>query len=279
MIRKLGGKITRSTVKKPPTDLVWAHAATGQDASKVEEPEQVRYLRAKGVEIHGPEWLLDLQKNKKGENSNAKSLRSIVQTESSIRKPSRQNIPVSLSLADGTKVRARGGQRCSRPVRTDSTLNIIIRDTLKSNSQDKEATAVVKRDPTRQHAPAKAQNRSVEHLKVLGIYTTPLYSPKKAGEVYIRRIPAPHCDDEDRNCVVIPGVDSRRQFVKLLGQGGFGRVIAAHDREHKKLVAIKVMQPGQIFRDAARSELRVLETLKLNDEENHNRCIHLRTCF
>jgi dual-specificity kinase len=69
------------------------------------------------------------------------------------------------------------------------------------------------------------------------------------------------------------------RVVKLLGQGGFGRVVAAHDQKQKKLVAIKIIRLGQVYRDTARKELRVLETLRLNDEENHNRCIHLRKCF
>lgn len=35
----------------------------------------------------------------------------------------------------------------------------------------------------------------------------------------------------------------------------------------------------QKYRDASKIELRVLATLKANDEENRNRCIHLRDCF
>ena len=66
---------------------------------------------------------------------------------------------------------------------------------------------------------------------------------------------------------------------KLLGQGTFGKVVQAHDRRRDKLVAIKIIRSVQSYRDAGKTELRVLQTLKAKDEENRNRCIHLQDCF
>lgn len=66
---------------------------------------------------------------------------------------------------------------------------------------------------------------------------------------------------------------------KLLGQGTFGKVVQARDKKRNKLVAIKIIRSVQKYRDASRIELRVLSTLKANDQENRNRCIHLRDCF
>lgn len=68
-------------------------------------------------------------------------------------------------------------------------------------------------------------------------------------------------------------------MVKLLGQGTFGKVVQAKDRHRNKLVAIKIIRSVQKYRDASKIELRVLATLKVNDEQNRNRCIHLRDCF
>lgn len=68
-------------------------------------------------------------------------------------------------------------------------------------------------------------------------------------------------------------------MIKLLGQGTFGKVVQARDRKRNKLVAIKIIRSVQKYRDASRIELRVLQTLKMNDAENRNRCIHLRDCF
>ena len=76
-----------------------------------------------------------------------------------------------------------------------------------------------------------------------------------------------------------PLTPSTDQMMKLLGQGTFGKVVQARDRRRSKLVAIKIIRSVQKYRDASRIELRVLATLKANDEENRNRCIHLRDCF
>lgn len=69
------------------------------------------------------------------------------------------------------------------------------------------------------------------------------------------------------------------QMIKLLGQGTFGKVVQAKDRRRNELVAIKIIRSVQKYRDASKIELRVLATLKANDAENRNRCIHLRDCF
>jgi len=88
-------------------------------------------------------------------------------------------------------------------------------------------------------------------------------------------------DDEDGHYIVVPDTDltDRYSVTKLLGQGTFGKVVQARDRKRNKLVAIKIIRSVQKYRDASRIELRVLSTLKANDSENRNRCIHLRDCF
>lgn len=69
------------------------------------------------------------------------------------------------------------------------------------------------------------------------------------------------------------------RITKLLGQGTFGKVVQAYDRESKQSVAVKVIRSVQKYRDAAKIELRALQTLRQNDAENRYRCIHLRDCF
>lgn len=69
------------------------------------------------------------------------------------------------------------------------------------------------------------------------------------------------------------------QITRLLGQGTFGKVVQARERRRNKSVAVKIIRSVQKYRDASRIELRVLATLKANDEDNRNRCIHLRDCF
>lgn len=108
-------------------------------------------------------------------------------------------------------------------------------------------------------------------------------------------------DDDDGHYIVVPDAEltekctssiylsyldqqgrtltSTDQIVRLLGQGTFGKVVEARDRKRNKAVAVKIIRSVQKYRDASRIELRVLATLKANDEENRNRCIHLRDCF
>jgi dual-specificity kinase len=72
------------------------------------------------------------------------------------------------------------------------------------------------------------------------------------------------------------GVDS---IVRLLGQGTFGKVVEALDKEKGTKCAVKIIRSVQKYRDASRIELRVLSTLAQNDKHNRNKCIHLRQCF
>jgi hypothetical protein len=189
IIKDLGGKNSRSTDKELPTDLIWANTATGQETSKVEEPSQVRRFRERGVNIHGPDWLFDFQKRKNGEKYNVEPPRLTGQTESSIRIPSRQIVPVPSILADETTGRVRGGREHLCSMGIDTTLNTVIPDTLSSNSQDKEATANVEPKRTSQHAPDEDQNRVVECPRVLCTYKTPPCPPKKASKVHVKCIP------------------------------------------------------------------------------------------
>ncbi|KAK3302571.1 kinase-like domain-containing protein [Chaetomium strumarium] len=121
----------------------------------------------------------------------------------------------------------------------------------------------------------------------LAHYRPPPSPPKKARDVHIKVIPDPphskniRVDDDDGHYIVVPDNDltERYQMVKLLGQGTFGKVVQARDRLSDKLVAIKIIRSVQKYREASKIELRVLETLRANDEENRNRCIHFRDCF
>lgn len=68
-------------------------------------------------------------------------------------------------------------------------------------------------------------------------------------------------------------------IIKLLGQGTFGKVVEAYDKQQKSRCAVKIIRSIQKYRDASRIELRVLSTLASNDKSNRNKCIHLRHCF
>lgn len=73
--------------------------------------------------------------------------------------------------------------------------------------------------------------------------------------------------------------DCQDSIIKLLGQGTFGKVVEAYDKQRRNRCAIKIIRSIQKYRDASRIELRVLSTLSSNDKSNRNKCIHLRDCF
>ncbi|KAF2756954.1 kinase-like protein [Pseudovirgaria hyperparasitica] len=144
-----------------------------------------------------------------------------------------------------------------------------------------------KRAPAKAEKPHKRREIDLNDPAPLALYRAPPKPPIKSAEVKvevvqdIRHHPKDKVDDEDGHYIVIPDADltQRYQIVRLLGQGTFGKVVEAYDRQERQKVAIKVIRSVQKYRDASRIELRVLKTLASNDQDNANRCIHLRHCF
>jgi dual-specificity kinase len=175
--------------------------------------------------------------------------------------------------------------------RTTSAHTTTAPTSLSSNGQyDHDSQVGQKRKRTRHQIAQEAKEAKRREVDVLNdnfSYRPPQKPVKKAGEVTVKVITdrshqsSVKVDDDDGHYIVVPDADltSQYQMVKLLGQGTFGKVVQARDRKRNKLVAIKIIRAVQKYRDASRIELRVLQTLKANDDENRNRCIHLRDCF
>ncbi|KTB14760.1 Dual specificity protein kinase KNS1 [Nakaseomyces glabratus] len=76
---------------------------------------------------------------------------------------------------------------------------------------------------------------------------------------------------------------SNGQFVvkELLGQGTFGKVLKCVDTysPNNKFVAVKVIRAVDRYREAAKTELRVLSTILENDPVGQFQCLLLRDCF
>ncbi|KUI54307.1 Dual specificity protein kinase lkh1 [Cytospora mali] len=158
---------------------------------------------------------------------------------------------------------------------------------LSSNGQyDYDAQPGQKRKRTRQQVANEIKRRETAIIgHAFPSYHPPPQPPKKAGDVHVRVIPDSYksgqVDDSDGHYIVVPDAEltDNYKMIKMLGQGTFGKVVQARDRRRNELVAIKIIRSVQKYRDASRIELRVLATLKANDAENRNRCIHLRDCF
>ncbi|KAF1980016.1 kinase-like protein [Bimuria novae-zelandiae CBS 107.79] len=140
----------------------------------------------------------------------------------------------------------------------------------------------------------EAKRRELDDQDPFALYQPPPNPVIKAKEVYVSVVADVRplhgtkshtkdqkVDDEDGHYMVHPEADltERYQIIKLLGQGTFGKVVEAWDRSKRTKCAIKVIRSVPKYREASRIELRVLSTLKSNDEYNMNRCIHLRDCF
>ncbi|KAI5465447.1 kinase-like domain-containing protein [Mariannaea sp. PMI_226] len=193
---------------------------------------------------------------------------------------SQNNTPLQASTPTSSSI--------SNSDRTNSALNTTAPTSLSSNSQYEEVQVPVKRKRTRQQVANEAKRRDIDGLgDPFFTYKPPPYPPKKSGEVNVRVVHDHHynknvkVDDDDGHYIVVPDAEltDKYQIVRLLGQGTFGKVVKARDRKRNKCVAVKIIRSVQKYRDASRIELRVLATLKANDEENRNRCIHLRDCF
>ncbi|KAF9872679.1 hypothetical protein CkaCkLH20_09858 [Colletotrichum karsti] len=180
------------------------------------------------------------------------------------------------------------GSTISSDRTTSSGVHTTAPTSLSANGQDYyDAQPGQKRKRTRQQIAQEAKKREVELADPFPTYKPPPFPPKKAPEVNVKVVhdhvynKNAKVDDDDGHYIVVPDADltDRYQMVKLLGQGTFGKVVQARDRRRNKAVAIKIIRSVQKYRDASRIELKVLETLRQNDSENRNRCIHLKDCF
>ncbi|KAG0026203.1 dual specificity protein kinase kns1 [Podila clonocystis] len=88
-------------------------------------------------------------------------------------------------------------------------------------------------------------------------------------------------DDKEGHYIVVPNQDliPRYKILRLLGQGTFGKVVECFDRETGQRCAIKIIRAVQKYRDASKTEIRVLATMKAYDPENDFKCLHLREWF
>ncbi|RDA94882.1 hypothetical protein CP533_4253, partial [Ophiocordyceps camponoti-saundersi (nom. inval.)] len=172
--------------------------------------------------------------------------------------------------------------------RTNSALLTTAPTSMSSNGLYDDVQAPLKRKRTRQQVANEAKRRDIDGLgDPFLTYKPPPFPPKKASDVNVRVVHDRHhdknhqVDDKDGHYIVVPDADltEKYQITRLLGQGTFGKVVQARDRRRNCLVAVKIIRSVQKYRDASRIELRVLATLRANDEENRNRCIHLRDCF
>jgi dual-specificity kinase len=90
-------------------------------------------------------------------------------------------------------------------------------------------------------------------------------------------------DDADRHIIVLPGLrfgpkDGYR-IKEEIGEGTFGKVLLAEDCVNQHKVAVKVVRALEKYRDAARAEIKVLQTIAKFDAGNKSGCVRLLDSF
>jgi serine/threonine protein kinase len=91
-------------------------------------------------------------------------------------------------------------------------------------------------------------------------------------------------DDKDRHIVVRDGLligpDDRFRIKSCIGEGTFGKVVSAQDRQHgDREIAIKIVRTIDKYRDAARAEIKVLRTVARFDPDDKSSCVRLTDSF
>ncbi|KDE06015.1 CMGC/CLK protein kinase [Microbotryum lychnidis-dioicae p1A1 Lamole] len=92
--------------------------------------------------------------------------------------------------------------------------------------------------------------------------------------------------DKDGHFIIVPGnkiIDAHTQVSytidRSLGQGTFGKVVAAKSSATNEMVAVKVIRAIPKYREAAKVEINVLKRLAFSDPHNQHQCIHMLSSF
>nr|XP_040035960.1 dual specificity protein kinase CLK2-like [Gasterosteus aculeatus aculeatus] len=88
-------------------------------------------------------------------------------------------------------------------------------------------------------------------------------------------------DGEEGHLVYHVGLlmKERYEVVSTLGAGAFGKVVECLDRDKDERVAVKILRNIECFRDAARSEVAVLEEINSLDDDNRFACVRMLDWF
>ncbi|KAK4058281.1 serine threonine protein kinase CMGC group [Microbotryomycetes sp. JL221] len=87
--------------------------------------------------------------------------------------------------------------------------------------------------------------------------------------------------DKEGHYIVRPEtlLSGEYRIIKQLGQGTFGKVVAAENIKTRQHVAIKIIRNVDKYREAAKMEIAVLKKLERGDAKNKFKCIQLLECF
>uniref|UniRef100_A0ACD5ZW65 Uncharacterized protein n=1 Tax=Avena sativa TaxID=4498 RepID=A0ACD5ZW65_AVESA len=114
----------------------------------------------------------------------------------------------------------------------------------------------------------------------LGLSSGGIVSSHEAQELLRFATPPLREDDKDGHYVFAVGdnLTPRYRITAKMGEGTFGQVLECWDREHKEMVAIKIIRGIKKYRDAAMIEIGMLEQL-CKYEKSRSSCVQIRNWF
>ncbi|CAG0880366.1 unnamed protein product [Darwinula stevensoni] len=88
-------------------------------------------------------------------------------------------------------------------------------------------------------------------------------------------------DDDDGHLIYRIGdvLQERYKVLATLGEGTFGKVVRVKDLHTDRVVAIKIIKNVEKYREAAKLEINVLETLTKKDPEGNHLCVKMLGWF
>lgn len=74
-------------------------------------------------------------------------------------------------------------------------------------------------------------------------------------------------------------VQFRYEILDQLGEGSFGEVYKCMDYKRNKLIALKIVKNNEKYANQAKTEIKILNYIKVKDPTGTKNCVHIRDFF
>ncbi|TPX44539.1 hypothetical protein SeMB42_g04295 [Synchytrium endobioticum] len=197
--------------------------------------------------------------------------------------PGRHQIPQQHVIATQpiqVAITTRGSKRCRQDAQVVNPINTVMPGSSRQHLSPQRRVAEVI-DLTLDDTPEPINKRRRVDTKDVArpMLLTPVSA--KASSTVPKELEY-HQDDENGYLIIKINDNihnGRYKILKIRGQGTFGRVVEAWDRQRRQHVAIKIIRSQPKFKNAARGEVKILKHILATDPLNRKRCIHLLEDF
>jgi dual specificity tyrosine-phosphorylation-regulated kinase 2/3/4 len=71
----------------------------------------------------------------------------------------------------------------------------------------------------------------------------------------------------------------RFEIIEKLGKGSFGQVLRCYDHKNKEYIAVKIIRNKEKFHKQGLIELKILDNLRKNDEDDKKHVVKMQEAF